>query len=82
MPSTTVRISHETLQVLRELAQQLGEPMPKILTRAVEAYRRQQVLERTNIAYAALRADPVEWQRQEEERRLWDVTLGDDLNEP
>ena len=31
MASATVRVSQETLQVLRELAEQLGESMPKIL---------------------------------------------------
>ena len=82
MASTTVRINPETLQVLRELAEQLGEPMPKILARAVEVYRRQRVLEHTNIAYAALRSDPDDWQAAQVERQSWEVALGAGLGDP
>ena len=82
MASTTVRISPETLQALRELAQQLGEPMQRILANAVEGYRRQKVLERTNHAYGVLRSDPEAWQEEQEERQAWDITLPDGLDEP
>jgi len=82
MPSTTIRISPETLHSLRELAQQLGEPMQRILAHAVEGYRRHHLLERTNHAYDALRSDPEAWQEEEEERQAWDISLSDDLDEP
>lgn len=46
MPSTTVRVSQETRQALRELAEQTGEPIHKVLAKAVEAYRRQHIWRR------------------------------------
>ena len=79
MASTTVRISKETREDLRELAEQVGEPMHTVLAKAVEAYRRQCILEKANVAYAALRADPKAWQEEHQERRVWDSTLADGL---
>ena len=81
MDSTTVRASKETREALRELAEQVGEPMQQVLAKAVEAYRRHCILERTNVAYAALRSDPDAWQSEQEERRKWDTTVADDLGE-
>lgn len=81
MDSTTVRVSKETRETLRELAQQTGEPMHRVLARAIEGYRRQYILEKTNAAYTALQADPEAWQAELQERREWDVTLADDLEE-
>ena len=81
MASTTVRISMETIEALRELADQLGEPMQKVLSRAVEAYRRHYILEKSNAAYAALRANPEGWQEGRKERQEWDFTLADGVEE-
>ena len=39
MTSTTVRVREETRKILRELAEQAGEPMQQILAKAVEVYR-------------------------------------------
>jgi hypothetical protein len=67
VPGKTVRIKEETRAALREQAKEANEPMQEILARAVESYRRQRFLEQANVAYAALRTDPV----------AWDVALGD-----
>ena len=55
--------------------------MQKIVARAVEAYRRQHILEKANTAYAALRSNPEAWQQVQEERLEWDGTLADGLDE-
>lgn len=81
MASKTVRIDQETWEVLKELAELLGEPMQKVLTEAIEAQRRRFVLEKSNAAFAALRADPQAWQEEHAERREWDATLADALAE-
>ena len=81
MASTTVRISQETRQVLRELAEQMGEPLHKVLARAVEAYRRQYILEMSNAAYAALRANQEAWREEQAEREEWEATLADGLED-
>lgn len=79
MASTTVRISKETREILRELAEQVGQPIQKVLDNAVEAYRRQCILGQANAAYAALSADAEAWREEQSERQLWEGTLADGL---
>ena len=81
MASTAVRLREPTRAALRELAAQSGEAMSVVLEKAVECYRRQRFLEQANAAYAALRVNPEAWQAEEEERRAWDATLGDGLED-
>jgi predicted transcriptional regulator len=77
--STMVRVTDETRVALRYLAEDMNEPMQQVLAKAVEAYRRQRILEQTNVAYAALRSDRQAWQEILDERAEWDVTLTDGL---
>jgi predicted transcriptional regulator len=56
MATTTIRISLRARDVLQELARTSGSSMQAVLEQALEQYRRQQLLEATNAAYAALRA--------------------------
>ena len=79
MATTTVRLRERTRDVLRELAGETGQSMQEVLDRAVEAYRRERVLERTNAAYSALRADRARWEEEQAERAAWEVTLTDGL---
>ena len=76
-----VRVSDQTHSTLRELAEETGEPMQDLITEAVEAMRRRRILEMTNAAYAALRADPARWQEELDERDEWDATLADGLED-
>jgi len=77
MAGTTVRLTDATRAVLRELARESEESMQEVLAKAVEAYRRQRLLEQTNKAYGALRRDADAWEMLQEERAAWDVTLAD-----
>lgn len=79
MQSVTIRISLEAREKLRALASQTGESVQATLEKAVESYRRQCFLERTNAAFAALRRDAVAWKAEQEERAAWDVTPTGDL---
>jgi predicted transcriptional regulator len=81
MTAKTVRIDQETWEALQELAQQRGESVPRVLAYAVEAFRRQHVLEKTNAIYANLRADSEAWREEQEEPRTWEATLADGLDE-
>jgi hypothetical protein len=76
-----VRISDSSHEILVELAEQLGEPIGAILDRAIDEYQRHVFFEQFNAAYAAMRADPVAWEEELEERRLWETTLGDGLED-
>jgi hypothetical protein len=79
MKTTTVRIEERTQETLKTLAAESGTSMQEVLARAVEAYRRQHLIDQTNAAYAALRRDPAAWQAEQAERAAWDATLSDGL---
>ncbi len=77
MQSLTVRVDGESHAVLRRIAARTGQSMQSVLAKAIEEYRRKSFLEDANAAFAALRADPRAWRREQRERAAWDVTLGD-----
>ena len=81
MPSANVRISAETRETLRELARQEGESMQAVLDKAIENYRRQKFLDDANAAFATLKSNPKAWKEELEERKLWDLTLNDGLDD-
>lgn len=78
---TTIRVSHKTRNILRELTQASGLAMQQIVVQAIEQYQRQYFLDIANRAYAELRADKNERQQMLSEREAWDTTLLDDLDE-
>jgi len=55
--------------------------MQLVIENALEAYRRQRFLERSNRAFEKLRADADAWKREERERQAWDAALADDLRD-
>ncbi|KLU61150.1 hypothetical protein CEB3_c23700 [Peptococcaceae bacterium CEB3] len=79
--STTIRINPSTLQVLKQVALQAGEPVQTTLDKAVEAYRRQIFLQQANDAFAELKKKPELWQEELSERQEWEITYNDDLDE-
>ena len=79
MTTTTIRVSLRTRDLLQELAQTSGSSMQAVLEQALEQYRRQQLLEATNAAYAALHAAPEVGATLERERLAWEQTLADGL---
>ena len=81
MASTTVRVSTETHELLRKLAESTGEPLPRVLERAVENYRREQFFAELDAAYERLQADPVAWEEELAERAEWEATLADGLDD-
>jgi predicted transcriptional regulator len=81
MASTTVRVSEHTHDLLHKLAAATGEPLQKVLERAVENYRREQFFAELDAAYARLQADPVAWEEELAERAVWEVTLADGLDD-
>ena len=81
MTTTTIRVSTRTRDLLQELAQRSGGSMQLVLEQALEQYRRLQLLEAANDAYAELRTDESAWADLEHERSDWDSTLADGLEE-
>jgi len=74
-----VRVTKKAHRLLKELAQERGLPMTRTLEEALECYRRQVFLQKSNEAFAALRTDPQAWEGELQERREWEGTLADDL---
>jgi hypothetical protein len=81
MASVTVPISEASHKILLELASRGGEPIGKIADKAIEEYRRQRLFDEANAAYLAMRDNEQAWQEELAERRDWDATLADGLNE-
>ncbi len=81
MTTTTIRVSQHIRCLLQELAQVSGSSMQAVLEQALEQYRRQQLLEATNAAYAALYANPQIRDHTTQEEQEWEQTLADGLEE-
>ncbi len=81
MATGTVRIPAAVHQKLRQMAAKSGTSLSRTLEKAVETLRRQTLLEETNRAYAALRADPHRWAEEQAERTAWETTLPDGLKD-
>jgi mRNA interferase MazF len=75
--STTIRITNQSRDTVRELARETGLRQQEILDLAIEAYRRQLFLQNANCAFAALRSKSVAWGAEQAEREVWDRALGD-----
>lgn len=80
MATTTVPISENSSQILRDLVETTGVSAGEILDKALDAYRRQVFFKKMNAGYAEVRADPEAWAELEAERKLWDATLMDGLD--
>jgi hypothetical protein len=61
------------------LAQQTGKQHQEIIHEALANYHREHLLDQVNAAFGKLKADPLAWQQELEERQSWDHTLGDGL---
>jgi predicted transcriptional regulator len=75
MATTTIRVSLHARDLLLELAHTSGSSMQAVLEQALEQYHRQQLLEATNAAYAALRTAPEARANLEQEHLAWEQTL-------
>ena len=76
--AATVRISQETHQALRELADSEKTSLQTVLERAIEAYRRTRFLDDANRQFQVLRSDEDAWRLELEERNEWDITMNDE----
>jgi len=78
---STVRVSEKTHDLLREVSSWREQPMSEVLAEAVDRLWREDLLRRTNEAYATLREDPEAWEDLMRERAEWDSTLLDGLED-
>jgi len=77
----TVRIDPAAHAALAEIARAKHLTLTEALARAVDAYRREVFLEAMSTGYAALRADPKAWAEELAERKVWEPTSADGLED-
>ena len=81
MATRVIRVSDRAGDTLKRLATERGVSMTQVLDEIVEAQRRREILELANRQFAAVREDPEAWAEELEERRAWEATLSDDLQD-
>ena len=77
MSSVNVRVSSQSYQLLKSMAQDFGQSMQSLIDEALEDLRRRKMLEANNAAFSALKADKKAWKEELKERELWENTLAD-----
>jgi predicted transcriptional regulator len=80
MTSTTIRVSEETHEALRALAASTGEPMGRLIERAVEHLRAEEFFAQLDRAYDRLHGDASASAEAATERKEWEATLADGLD--
>lgn len=79
--AANVRIQPDTYSKLRQLAVKAGVTMPEVLAEAIDELYRKRFLEDCNRAYSRLQADPKAWKQELAERKVWERTLQDGLED-
>lgn len=79
--TATVRVSEQSHDLLRRLSEEKGISMIEALDLVLAEWEKQQFFRSLNASFAALRSDPAAWEEELEERRLWDQSLGDDVED-
>ena len=79
MKTGMVRANLRTLEKLRRLRAGSGESTADLLETAVDLLERDRFLDSANDAFARVRDDPAARRAEEDERALWEGTLGDGL---
>ena len=79
--SATVRINPQTHDKLRQISEVANETMTVMLDKAIDAYHRQLFLKQANESFARLRKNPKAWKQEMAERKAWDATLADGLED-
>lgn len=77
----TIRIDPKSHAALADIARAKHIPLSEALARAVEAYRRELLIQAMDADYAALRADSKDWAQEQTERAAWETTNADGLQD-
>src|SRR2546430_9034925 len=80
MPGSTVRVSERSHKILLDLSRKHKSSMQHVLDEALKKYQAKVYFDELRAYYRELKADPVAWAEEMEERRLWDATLMDGID--
>lgn len=79
--SKLIRISDPSAQKLESLSELTGQSKQKLLDQAITLFAHEQILKKANEQYTLIKNDPQAWKELEDERKEWDITLADGLND-
>ncbi len=79
--TTTIRINMDVYKILKEIADFENESMQKIVEKALEEYRTKKFFNQLNESVARYKTSKDDWMEEHEERKLWDNTLMDGLED-
>ncbi len=79
--ATTIRLDDATIEILRQLEQQLGMSKKNILRDALDKYQRDKYIDDLNAYYKALQDDPTLWAKELAEREIWESASNDGLED-
>jgi len=75
--TTTVRISKNVYNEVKDLAKLQNQNMQNVLEQAVKEYKKKKFFDNLNNSFAKLKTNPDKWKDEKEERKLWEATLSD-----
>jgi predicted transcriptional regulator len=75
--TTTIRVSKETYDTIKLLAEQQHENIQDIVEQAVLDYKKKKFFADLNSAYLKLKENPAAWKEELRERKEWDAILND-----
>ena len=81
MATATVKISSKARETLKRIALEEGASEQTVLDRADDHYRREKFLRDANSDFAAMKKNRGAWTEELAERKLWDETLADGLDD-
>jgi hypothetical protein len=79
--TTTIRVSRDVYDAIKSLAQQQHGKIQDVIEQAVKEYKKKKFFEDLNAGYTRLQMDPEAWAEEEAERKDWDVTIPDGLED-
>jgi hypothetical protein len=79
--TTTIRVRKDIYDAIKSLAQQRNEKIQDVIEKAVKEYKKKKFFEELNMGYASLQAVSQDWAVETAERKEWEVTLRDGLED-
>jgi predicted transcriptional regulator len=77
--TTTIRISKETYETVKAIAQQQNQKIYAVVEQAVKDLKKKYFFDNLNSDYARLKGNPAAWSEERTERQEWDAVLTDGL---
>jgi predicted DNA-binding ribbon-helix-helix protein len=81
MATTMIRVEEETSVALKQIADERGVSVGRVVSDLLEEERRRRFWAQSNEAFLALRSDPDAWSAEQEFRKELEGTLADGLED-